>query len=173
MLGTVLNASHNPLNQSPQEPCKTEMRIHKNMYWGEHDGGKEEQKSIKNQTGCNVLFQLFEALGSRNDIINNDNINDTCVMIILYSIKSSSQNKVGVGERCVFRKIPQMFVIISPPLLPTSVGELLMSIWKHVNPGPTHKATDWLSLRWDLGNLNFLITSCWSWSPARAKVQIY
>lgn len=68
MLGTVLNASHNPLNQSPQEPCKTEMRIHKNMYWGEHDGGKEEQKSIKNQTGCNVLFQLFEALGSIKEV---------------------------------------------------------------------------------------------------------
>lgn len=37
-------------------------------------------------------------------------------MITLYPVKSLSQNKVGIRERCVFRKIPQMFVVISPPL---------------------------------------------------------
>lgn len=52
-------------------------------------------------------------------------------MVTLCSVQSPSQNKVGRGERYVFRKIPQMFVVSSPPLPLTSAGEILMVISKY------------------------------------------
>lgn len=50
-------------------------------------------------------------------------------MVTFYFVKSLSEDKVETEERCVFRKITQMFTVISSLLPLTSAGGINRSIF--------------------------------------------
>lgn len=151
---------HNHLNQPPQETLHS-WELRKKKRWTSQEEGRTEKQQNPDSITSYIPAVLSVRIIQCNDL-KNMWAHGNPLFCSVFNTKQSGKR----GEVCI-QKNSQMFVVSS--LLPlTSVGEILMVIWKYESRSYP-QSSDWLSVRWKLGDLVVLMTlvllprPCWDW----------